>query len=466
MTLCRLSEFAAQQKPCDSGRLKRLIVMKKWRKAFFLFLVMAVCSASVSTAFADETSGLDGRVSGWYMGEEVNAGHDTGFSEDNEITSEDPHFGWSLGRFYVTGYTSKTGGDDVPVFLKNTGDKVALWFELEQNIDSLNGIEGLSISRDENGFDQRFQVGKTDFGRGTLIVRHTDYRNAASDPIIYTNYLEANAQEGEGVQIELFEEGDYEVALDYEIKQNNKLLFVPTPASYNDYRISFEFKVRNGNSMAYLFDTETGGELFDRAVAPHGFRIDTAGSHYLDIAVKREVMNDEGSGLTEVRLNSVAGDGSEFVDEGVYTVTVKNPNTGESTEKRIYVGEDRILKAVVVNAVSVEEVLAQIGQGAEVTEDGTLILAAETVPDSSIDPAESNKEEANGEASTGFPIPWVAIAALLLAILVVAVFAIARMKRKKIHGEAPSGIEGQISVRSLPEAGEGLLGDDGEGADR
>ncbi|MDO5042376.1 MAG: hypothetical protein Q4D92_02570 [Slackia sp.] len=437
--------------------------MEKWRKAFFLSLVMAVCFASVSGAFADEAGGSDDRISGWYMGEAVNAGHDTGFSENNEITNEDPHFGWSLGRFYVTGYTSKTGSDDVPVFLKNTGDKVALWFELEQNIDSLNGIEGLSVSRDENGFDQRFQVGKTDFGRGTLIVRHTDYRNAASDPIVYTNYLEANAQEGESVQVELFEEGDYEVTLDYELKQNNKLLFVPTPASYNDYRISFEFKVRNGNSMAYLFDTETGGELFDRAVAPHGFRIDTAGSHYLDIAVRREVMNDEGSGLTEVRLNSVAGDGSEFVDEGVYTITVKNPSTSERTEKRIYVGEDRILKAVVVNTVSVEEVLAQIEQGAEVTEDGMLLLAAETTPDSSIDSAESNREEANEGVSAGFSIAWVAV--LLLAVLVVAAFAIARMRREKAHGGTPSDIEGRLVVRSLPKTGEGL-DDDEEGVDR
>lgn len=53
--------------------------MKKWKKAFFLFLVMAVCTVFVSAAFADGTSGSDGRASGWYMGEAVNAGHDTGF---------------------------------------------------------------------------------------------------------------------------------------------------------------------------------------------------------------------------------------------------------------------------------------------------------------------------------------------------------------------------------------------------
>ena len=38
MTLWRLSEFAAQQKPCDSGRLKRLIVMKKMEEGVLLIL--------------------------------------------------------------------------------------------------------------------------------------------------------------------------------------------------------------------------------------------------------------------------------------------------------------------------------------------------------------------------------------------------------------------------------------------
>ena len=34
-----------------------------------------------------------------YMGSVVNAGHDTGFSENNKITEKDPHFGWDIGSF-------------------------------------------------------------------------------------------------------------------------------------------------------------------------------------------------------------------------------------------------------------------------------------------------------------------------------------------------------------------------------
>ncbi len=51
------------------------------------------------------------------MGSVVNAGHDTGFSENNKITEKDPHFGWDIGSFYVDGYTRVTEDKDGnPVF--------------------------------------------------------------------------------------------------------------------------------------------------------------------------------------------------------------------------------------------------------------------------------------------------------------------------------------------------------------
>jgi len=77
-----------------------------------------------------------------YLGEAVNAGHDTGYSQNQKIRDDDPHFGWKLGSFYVDGYTrvteNKTG---YPVFLKTVGDTVTLWFELVQDIDKLNATD-------------------------------------------------------------------------------------------------------------------------------------------------------------------------------------------------------------------------------------------------------------------------------------------------------------------------------------
>ena len=161
-----------------------------------------------------------------YMGSVVNAGHDTGFSENNKITEKDPHFGWDIGSFYVDGYTRVTEDKDGnPVFLKTVGDTVTLWFELEQDINKLDGDDMLSICGDTNGYDEYFGIEKTDMGRGTLIIRHTDYQNHTADPVIYTDYLAATATKGAAVEVKLCEEGDYEVALDYEIREDNLDIF-------------------------------------------------------------------------------------------------------------------------------------------------------------------------------------------------------------------------------------------------
>ena len=74
----------------------------------------------------------------YFLGEAVNAGQDTGYSQSNEITVDDPHFGWTLGNFVVGGFTRAVTDDpENPVFLKNVGDEVSLWFRLCQNIDCL-----------------------------------------------------------------------------------------------------------------------------------------------------------------------------------------------------------------------------------------------------------------------------------------------------------------------------------------
>lgn len=119
------------------------------------------------TSFADESA--NGAI--YYLGSSVNTGLNNGYSESNEITEKDPHFGWKLGQFSVSGYTSVKVVDGISVFLKTAGDKIKLSFELAQNISSLNGNEALTISEDSDGYDQHFGVNKTNFEHGTLIVR-------------------------------------------------------------------------------------------------------------------------------------------------------------------------------------------------------------------------------------------------------------------------------------------------------
>lgn len=144
---------------------------------------------------------------------------------------------------------------------------------------------------------------------------------------------------------------------------------VPT---YTNYKIFFNFSIRNGNCMVYPFDTGTGAELSDRAITANGFKLDMAKSRYLTIDVKRTVLNVGSDGqLTEdVRFNRPAKENDAYTDEGIYTFTVKNLYTGETTAKTIYVGTGKYLLALSKNLLTVDALNEKIGQGAEISDDG------------------------------------------------------------------------------------------------
>lgn len=396
-------------------------------KRALLAVLCAVAALSVTLptiTLADDSSSNGSEDNKYYYDKVVNTGLDNGYSESNSIKEGDPHFGWKLGRFVVSGFTSRAG-DDVPVFLKNSGDQVELSFQLNQRIDSLNGDDRRKISGDGNGYDEYFGIPKTDFGHGTLITKHTDYQNASTEPTVSTEYL-SSIEVGANTHIDMYEEGDYEVALDYEIESPGLLPFRP---AYDNYRIFFKFKVRNSNTMMFLFDTATNNELFNGSVTSSGFRIDMAGSHYLDVSVKREVLNNTGDGLTEdVRFNKTATDDAVFEDEGIYTVTVKNPNTGEeATTKRIYVGTNDAMKASVANNMSLAEAQRQIAEGATVADDGTLKRASKKT-----DTAANESSGKNGSAA-GMSGPVLALFAVA-AVLIFASIVIARRNKMAAAG--------------------------------
>lgn len=239
-----------------------------------------------------------------------------------------------------------------PVFIKTLGDSVTLWFDLEQDIDALNGNAQLSLAADANGYDQQFGIPKTNFGRGTLIVRHTDYQNAKNEPAVYTDYLLAKGTTGANTRIVLHEEGDYEVALDYEV-QDSELTHITS--KFGNYRIFLRFSIRNGNCMVYPFDLLTGAELQNTSVAEAGFSLDLARSRYLDINVRRAVLVETANGVIEdERFNRPAKDGDRYTQEGIYTISVSNRYTGESITKTIFVGSQELLETYVRNGFSLE----------------------------------------------------------------------------------------------------------------
>jgi hypothetical protein len=261
-----------------------------------------------------------------------------GYTDGETIEKKDIHFGWKLGRFYVNDFTRVIDDkEDNPVFLKTLGDEIAFGYQLVQDINKLKGEEKLSIEEDNKGYDPSFGITtESAFGRGALIIKRTDYQGETTTET-FTDFLPAKTT-GADAEVNTYEEGDYEVALDYKIK-NDGFLFIDS--SYY-YQTLFKFKVRNGNCMVYPFDVRTKSELANGAITADGYYIDLTKSRYLVVDVKKEVLADGVNGL-DMRFNKPAIDGEQYVDEGIYTITVNNPYTGESTIKKICVGTDSTL---------------------------------------------------------------------------------------------------------------------------
>ncbi len=328
------------------------------------------------------------------LGELYNTGKDNGYSERNPIGKDDPHYKWKMGEFFVTGFTRQMFDGITPVFLKNVGDEVTLWFDLQQDINALNGDKDLYVCEDKNGYEEKYQVEKQNLKKGTLIIKHTDYQNKDGLSQTHIDYLSAKVSKNADTKVLLCEEGDYEVSLLYEIKNDNFLFF----DSYNNYRIDFKFSVRNGNTMVFPFDVVTGQELSNSVFTENGFRIDLANSRYLNIDIKREVLNEGVDGLVEdTRFNRPAADGEEFTEEGIYTITAKNQYTNVTTEKKIYVGSNSLLKAHVVTGLPIQEIQNRIAGGkTEIDDNGNIVpLNVETETSSQV----NRDEEKNGVES-------------------------------------------------------------------
>ena len=326
----------------------------------------------------------------YYCDKVVYAGDDDGFPDKGTIPNGNDHFGWKLGKFVVSGFTRVNDeSSENPIFLKNVGDEVKLTFRLDQNIDALNGDDSLAIN-DDKGYDEHFGITGTKLGRGALIVRKKDYQNNYGEPQLYTNYL-AGVSKGAETKVQLFEEGDYEVKLDYSVEKTS-LKVITTE---EDYQITFNFSVRNGNCMVYPFDVTTGQELTNMASTPNGFYLDLAKSRYLDIDISKQNINQRKDDLIEdTRFNKPARDGEKFTDEGIYNIIVKNRYTGSQTEKKIYVGSDPVLQAVAANpSYKYAEVKSMIEAGEQINPDGTFVSATAEAKSTQIGSPEEQTED-------------------------------------------------------------------------
>lgn len=455
--------YTAQDIQLINGCYYRVIVVyelsRRSKESSFLFVDTSkyeykkVAEVYEFYACSETTEQNGGDQSQTYnLGSAVRVEQFDGYHGMKPMEKDDPHYGLTIGQFYVSGYTdtaSPAPGDigDI-VFLKNVGDKVTLWFSLKENIDAIGGNSNKSITADKNGHDQYFQTTPTNFGRGTLIIRYTDYQHNPGDPQIYTNYLEANTSLNADTKVSLFEEGDYEVALDYEITEDK---LIDTVAHY---RIFFKFSIRNGNCMVYPFDLKTGDELTNSSMTDNGFRLDLAKSRYLKVIVKREMLAESADGLVEdTRSNGPAKDGEEYNRDGIYTITVTNQYTHQQTIKKIYVGTNKILRAYMTTGLPITEINDLLSQGATINDDGTITMPpppedpsqdnspTETAPivteepdNQIVQPVVPTSEEETAEETKSSPIGstklYICIG-LGAAILVIIINTASRSKRKK-----------------------------------
>lgn len=321
----------------------------------------------------DHIEELTNNTTRYSLGNTTLAADFAGYKGDENIGKGDLHYGWDLGNFFVSGFTNNVNVNGKTIFLKNVGDVVTLWFNLKQNINALNNDGSLTITADPDGYDLKFQTGMMNFGRGMLIIRYTDSENVKHDPVMYYDYLPANTTFGTNTRVQLFEEGDYEVALDYEV---TKAQLIPQT---HHYYIAFNFSVRNANCMVYPFDVKTGAELTNSSVTENGFYLDLAKSRYLNIFIKKEVWTEGADGLVEdTRFNTASKDGAKYTDEGIYTITARNQYTGLETTKKIYVGTNRILAAYVNSGYSLKQIQQFVDNGAIIYEDGTIKMPEKT----------------------------------------------------------------------------------------
>lgn len=394
---------------------------KKQQRGLIILLIVVLLIQMFPILTFAETSGQK-----YYYDTFIKTKKDKGYSLEESVEKGDKHFGWTLGKFVVEGYTNIKDEKDNKVFLKNVDDTVTLSFCLDQDIDKLNGDEKLTIARDKDGYDKYFQENSQDFGRGALIVKYTDYRNASKQNV-NTDYL-SGLTVGANTQIKLYEEGDYEIALNYKVKKTHiNIRKVNTLPTETDYRIFFKFSVRNGNCMVYPFDVGTGDELSSSSMTVNGFRLDLAKSDYHDVNIKKEILTKTADGIIEdTRFNKSAKDGDEYTDEGIYTITVTNRYTSVKTIKKIYVGENSLLKGHFATGLPVDEIKDMIKRGATINDDGGIVTPADAPTTDSkssghLDAEESaeidneSKDENTTISKTNkFKIVWVAIIAIVV----------------------------------------------------
>ena len=267
----------------------------------------------------------------------VNAGNKGGYAKKDSVKDKDLQYGWRLGRFIIAGFTDESSKG---VFTKTLGDDITFFFDLDQDINSLNGNSKMSIAIDKEAKDVPFNYSEkgASFGAGALLIQREDFRHNKTLVPPYTNYLAANDTGITNTRVEINEEGNYNVALDYLIKTSG------IGGKTEGYRTDFDFDVKNGDGLVFLRDSKSTSELQDYSVTTNGFKIDFANTHSVKAHVTRKDINISGTAL-DVREDKPASASDSFTKEGYYIIEMTNTATGKTVTKHIFVGDQAALRS-------------------------------------------------------------------------------------------------------------------------
>lgn len=299
---------------------------------------------------------------------------DKGYAKAEEIAFEknDPQYieNERIGYFVLNGYSGNPDKNDEGnyVFTKNAGDDITLWFCLNKKVPSIFDIKGdgkVSISDDKKAYDKDVQTEETDFHYGALFVKYTN-TEGTSRTVEYYDFLRSAASPAADTRVRIYEEGNYEVTLDYEIKSGLKKY---------DYKMNFSFEIKNGNCMVFFRDKNTTSELANMALAKAGFTVDFAGSRNLNVTFQRSSILEGANGALaeDIKENKGVNDLDVFEREGIYKFTIQNKSTGQTVYKTLYVGNSKYLKALSRNVIDINALNSYILNGATITEDGEII---------------------------------------------------------------------------------------------
>ena len=174
--------------------------------------------------------------------------------------------------------------------------------------------------------------------------------------------MEENAILGKDQRIQFLGEGDYEVALDYEVKNDKRNIFgLSVLPEYSYYRIYFKFSVRNADSNVRLYDVNDNTKLKTNDSTENGFELNQKLSRYLDVEVKHEIYDAEKNSFTEDKnLKTNAKNGGKYTDEGFYLITAKNRYTDSQTNRIVYVGKNAFLQECAQSGMMPDEIVQYV----------------------------------------------------------------------------------------------------------